>query len=77
MKIDCKQCTLPLIIIYITDVIGGFFFIRKEFYKSTTNVYKIKYMPKKNEMKIMIFFFCQFRGASFTSFFKTYNLTKY
>lgn len=47
MKIDCKQCTLPLIIIYITDVIGVFFFIRKEFYKSTTNVYKIKYMPKK------------------------------
>lgn len=28
-------------------------------------------------MKIMIFFFCQFRGARFTSFFKTYNLTKY
>lgn len=61
MKIDCKQCTLPLIMIYITHVIGVFF-LRKEFYKNTTNVYKIKYMPKKNEMKIMIFFFANLGG---------------
>lgn len=27
--------------------------------------------------KLWYFFFCQYRGASFTSFFKTYNLTKY
>lgn len=55
---------------------GGLFFLRKEFYKNTTNVYKIKYMPKKWNENYDIFF-GQFRGASFTSFFNTYNLTKY
>lgn len=76
MKIDCKQYTLPLIMIYITHVIGVFF-LRKEFYKNTTNVYKIKYMPKKKWNENYDIFFCQFRGAGFTSFFNTYNLTKY
>lgn len=46
MKIDCKQCILLLIMIYIIYVIGVFF-LRKEFYKNIINVYKIKYMLKK------------------------------
>lgn len=33
--------------------------------------------PKKMKWKLWYIFFGQYRGASFTSFFKTYNLTKY